>query len=511
MSLAARIPRMLQVAERLVGSWLAVPANSLTLLLLLLFVATWTLFQIIAHASVGVHFDQSELYDWARHPGLGTYKHPPLAGWIGTAWYSIFPPADWSSYLLGMVNAAGALFAVSLIARQYLPEDKRLLALLLLLLTPFFQFHSYKFSTNQTLLLIWPLATYCFLRAFGTRDPAWSVAAGATAALAMLGKYYSIFLVGSFVIAALTHPARWNYLRSASPWISLVAGVVVLAPHVYWLVTSGFPPFAYAYDVHGSTLANIFLAAAAYPLGAAAYVAIPVGVYLLVVRPSRQVLAQTIWPSDPDRRMLVILLAGQLLLPPLASPFLGLKVSSLWTMSAWFLLPVILLQPSAVTITPASTSRIALLVGASAVAALLAAPFVALTYHLKGARHDRNYFAPLTTELTRIWQSTVGTPLRIVTGNGDLSLGVAFYHRDRPDPVPYYNVRAAPWVTPERSQREGWAALCRSDDTNCLSAAQNWAAGGPAPQMHQVEIIPRLWGVPGRVQRFTVIVVPPLS
>ena len=114
-----------------------------------------------------------------------------------------------------MVNAAVALFAIDRIARRYLSGDKRLLVLLLLLLTPFYQFQAQRFASNQTLLSTWPIATYCFLRAFETRGLAWSAAAGATAALAMLGKYYSIYLVAAFIVAALAHPARWTCLGLA--------------------------------------------------------------------------------------------------------------------------------------------------------------------------------------------------------------------------------------------------------------------------------------------------------
>jgi len=37
------------------------------------------------------------------------------------------------------------------------------------------------------------LATYCFLRSFENREIRWAIAAGAAGALAMLGKYYSVF------------------------------------------------------------------------------------------------------------------------------------------------------------------------------------------------------------------------------------------------------------------------------------------------------------------------------
>ncbi|WP_371360268.1 glycosyltransferase family 39 protein, partial [Salmonella sp. E404] len=78
------------------------------------------------------------------------------------------------------------------------------------------------------------------------RKASWAVAVGCTTALAMVGKYYSIFLVASFAFAALAHPGRRAYFTSASPWISVVTGLAVLSPHVYWLSTTGASTFTYA-------------------------------------------------------------------------------------------------------------------------------------------------------------------------------------------------------------------------------------------------------------------------
>ena len=181
--------------------------------LLALFVLIWTVFQIVTLAPLCLHDDMLELFAWSRHPSAGSLygKHPPLAPLIVAAWFAVFPAANWSFELLAAVNAAVGLFAVDLIARRYVAGDRRLLVLLLLLLTPFYQFHSQKFNANAILLSTWPIATYCFLRAFESRRIGWAVAAGVTAALAMLGKYYSVYLIAGFIVAALCHPRRGDY------------------------------------------------------------------------------------------------------------------------------------------------------------------------------------------------------------------------------------------------------------------------------------------------------------
>jgi 4-amino-4-deoxy-L-arabinose transferase-like glycosyltransferase len=156
-------------------------------------------------------------------------------GWIARAWTSVFPLTNWSFQLMALTNSALALWA-DLISRHFVRGAKRVVVLLFLMMLPTYQFHAQRFNANAVLLAIWPIATYCFLRSFESRQIIWAIAAGATAALAMLGKYYSVFLIGSFVFAAICHPQRRAYFGSAAPWISTIIGLVALGPHLVWAV-----------------------------------------------------------------------------------------------------------------------------------------------------------------------------------------------------------------------------------------------------------------------------------
>ena len=361
------------------GHWLDfAPSGLATRFLLLWFVILYTAFQVISFASVGLHPDLLETYARGLHPSAGYGQHPPLSGLMSAAWFALFPPTDWAFHLLAMTNAAVGLFATDLIARRHLDGDKRIAALLLLLLTPFYQFLGQHFGDGQTLLSTWPIATCCFLRAFETRGLAWSAGAGAAAAVAMLGEYYSLFLIAGFVAAALAHPGHRAYLRSWSPWVSAVAGGAVLAPHIQWLFANGFATFASAAAEHaGAPLAEMLWTDALYVVGAAASVGLPVAIYGLAVRPGRMTLRETLWPPDPDGRMLVVLLAAPLLLPAMAAPFIGAVLTPLWTMSAWFLLPIVLPRPKAADLTRVATIRITALVATITICSVAAAPWLA--------------------------------------------------------------------------------------------------------------------------------------
>jgi len=501
--------------------WLAVRAavtawyerdrdNHAMLILLALFVVVWTSFQIIVFSAIGLNDDLTEVFVWSQHPAAGYAKHPPLAGLIAAAWFAVFPLADWSFHLLAMVNSAVALFAVDCIARRYVSGDKRLLVFFLLLLTPFYQFHGQRFSSNLILLSTWPIATYCFLRAYETRALFWAALTGVTAALAMLGKYYSIYLIAAFVVAAFWHPRRFEYLRSASPWVSVLCGLAVLAPHLHWLATFGPTTVRYAISVHAShSIADEVWATLEYAVGGVAYVLLPIGAYVATVRPDRRMLAAALWPDDPDRRMLVVLLMVPLVAPLLTAPIIGVRLTSLWTMSGWFLLPIVLLAPSDVKLTRAAALRVPVAVALITAAVFVAAPVIAWRNFVRESERGRAYYRVASTELTREWRTTMRRPLTMVSGDVALTHAVGFYSPDHPDTGPDFSQVNAPWISDDRRARQGWAGICFAEESNCVSDIERSAAGASGVVRVEKELTVSFFGIKKASVPVVFLLVPP--
>ena len=327
-------------------------------LALAVYAVLWTIYGTIAKSGQGLHPDMTELLDWSRHLAWG-YKHPPLAAAIVWLWFSVLPVAEWSYYLLAMLMPAIALWIVWRLSADYLDIEKRVFGIALLTLVPFFNFHALKFNVNTVLMPLWAATTLWFLRSYTTRSTLTAALAGAGAAACMLGKYWSIFLIAGLVVAALIDNRRGAYFRSAAPWITVLAGVVVLAPHLVWLYQHDFEPFGYALVVHGDkSFAAAFISVLGYLAGSAGYVAIPVMIALVAGRPGRATLADIMWPADPDRRLAAAAFWGPLLLPVAGALASGTDITSLWSMSAWTLLPVLLLSPPAMTISSVDMRRL---------------------------------------------------------------------------------------------------------------------------------------------------------
>ena len=494
--------RLLRPIDRLRGALIDPARRERTVLLsLAAYVVLWTIYGTIAKSSQGLHPDMTELIAWSRDLAWG-YKHPPLAAAIVRLWFGLFPVAEWSYYLLAMLMPAIALWIVWRLSADYLDSEKRVVGLALLMLVPFFNFHALKFNVNTVLVPLWAATTFWFLRSYRTRSALYAVLAGVGAAGCMLGKYWSVFLLAGLAAAALIDRRRALYFRSAAPWLSVVAGLAALTPHLIWLARHDFSSFGYAMAVHGEKpLADTAIGVLGYLAGSAGYVAIPVLIVLAAARPNRATIADMIWPADTDRQLVAAAFWAPLLLPAAGALASGTEITSLWSMSAWTLLPVLLLSPPAITVREIDTRRILAGVVVLPLAMLVASPAIAIIAQRNGPPPGPAQAGLLADEVERLWRETTPFPLRFVGGDPGLVNGVISYAADRP--------RALADLPPPGAAElsaSGQAIVCFAKDAACRGRAD---AQGTAGRRVENEIVRNFLRVPGKPQRYTIFIVPP--
>ncbi|RXH25023.1 membrane protein [Bradyrhizobium nanningense] len=470
------------------------------------FVAVWTLYLAIAYAGGGLHPDTLEAWTLGQHFAWGYHKHPPLSGWIAAGWTAVFPLSDRSLQLMAMVNAGLALIFVDLISRQFVTGHKRILVLLLLMLTPAYQFHAQRFNANSVLLATWPLATWCFLRAFETRAPLWAAAAGCTTALAMVGKYYSIFLVTSFALAALAHPARRAYFTSASPWISVVIGLAALSPHIYWLATTGAPTFTYALAHAGGNAATSFREVRYFLLGLVAAMSVSAVLWVLVAGTRLKQFPADFAAMSPGLRLLFYVTIGTIVLPVTTSLVMGTDLPSLWALQGLFLFAVLVVCGTSYPIERFYTVNLTVTVAGVALAAVsIAAPIHAVWRNDHGYEEGRNLYAQAASEVTRQWREFTGEPMTTVSGDEALAFATAFYSPDHPR----FGHEDVLGLARKTLLDRGWAALCFRDQEPCI----RWMELASSRTGHFVRreftVQATLWGRPGLSREVVVLMVRP--
>ncbi len=422
-------------------------------LLLFGFVAVWFLFLVIAYLGGDLHSDVLETWSFGRSIEWGYSKHPPLMGWVAHAWTSVFPLTNWSFQLMALANSALALWAVDLISRRFVAGDKRMIVLLLLMLLPIYQFHAQRFNANAVLLAVWPIATYCFLRSFETREIRWAIAAGAAGALVMLGKYYSVFLLVSFAFAAICHPQRRVYWTSWAPWVSIAAGLSALVPHLHWLLISGAPPFAYALARHTrKAFAPSVIEAALFILGLALVLALPAAIWVLMA----------------------------IVFPVITSVVFGTDMPPIWGLQGLFLFVIVMVCGASYPIPRFYSVNLAVLViGIAVVAVVVVAPVHALYRNDHPLHEGRNFYSLAAKELTRRWHEQSSAPLAAVGGDEGLAFGTAFYSPEHPVYEERLVVPYSEALPPHVAFRRGWVALCYDEDTACIVSMERTAARAP--------------------------------
>jgi hypothetical protein len=326
----------------------------------------------------------------------------------------------------------------------------------------------------------------------------------------MVGKYYSVFLIASFAFAALAHPARRAYFTSASPWISIVTGLAVLSPHLYWLATTGASTFTYALNHANGNAASSLGEVKNFLLGLAAAMSVSAVIWVLIAGTRLKQFSADFAAMSPGLRLLFYVAIGTIALPVLTSLAMGTDLPSLWALQGLFLFVVLIVCGTRYPIERFYTVNVTVIVaGVGLAAVLVVAPIHAVYRNINGYEEGRNFYAQAANEVTRQWRELTGEPLSRISGDDSLAFATAFYSPDHP----YY---ARPfeyqyeWGLPRKATLDrGWAALCFRGQDYC-GRWMEWVssrAGNVVRREFTVQA--SLWGKPGLTRDVVVLMVPP--
>jgi hypothetical protein len=482
--------------------------------------AVWTLYAVVAKASQDFHFDMGEMVAWSREITFGTPKHPPLPAWLVGAWFSIFPLTTWAYDLFAVGIATVSLWIAFAVSTRYLDGVKSAVGLALLTLVPFFNFHALKFNANSAMMPWWALTTWFFLRSFEMPPPyppphagegrvGVAALAGVAAAGAMLTKYWSVVLLAALAIGAASDPRRKLYFGSAAPFVTIAAGVAALSPHLVWLYLHDFGTFGYALESHPGTVLEAFVSGLGYAAGALGYAVVPILLTGIAAKPAPADVADMLWPSDPQRRLPVVVFFLPLVLPALMAVATAEKVVSLWAIGGMTLLPVVLLSSPRIVIPRVAAIRILGIAVFFPVLAVLVAPVVAVVTHLNGIPNYGTQYSLIAEAAGKVWRETTTEPLRLIGSYDNVLDGSAFYFPDRPSTFEVVTPALTPWTDEARIARQGILLYCPVAENRCMDALNRRAAAASRGRRVEVDISRTFLGMPGPVTRYAIVAIPP--
>jgi len=221
--------------------------------ILIVYVALWALVKAIFSANLDRYADMLEGFAWGQVFSWGSFKHPPLVGWIAGSWFSIFPTNDQLYFLLSYLIAAGGLLGVFRLSMAAGLGRLSIAVVLLQMCALPYTTLAGKFNANSILLLAWPWVVLIWWKCIHLSGSTYtnSLFLGLCAALAMLGKYYSgVLLLALGIVTVISEPGR-QWLKTPKPWFALVVFFIALLPHISWLQSHEFITFKYVGDQGG--------------------------------------------------------------------------------------------------------------------------------------------------------------------------------------------------------------------------------------------------------------------
>jgi len=393
--------------------------------------------------------DTIELAVWGRHLQWGYDKNPYLNGWLG--WLaSLFGTSGIGFYLLAQVFVVMAFWSIWRLGKEIFNPVYALIAVMMMEGCIYFTLDPSRFNDNCMELGLWAVMMVSFY--FACKHQRWGawILTGLFAGLGMMAKYYTALPLFCMFVYTLIDPQARQAYRKLPVYIGAIVAVLVIAPHVAWLMHHQWLTVRYMFIRTHSQ--NTWVDHVHYPFQFASAQCfnfiLPILLLLLAISRNRQhpaMAERDITVSSADRCFLWVVGFGPFVITILLSVILGWRLKNEWgtpTLTLWSLLLLSYWRPR---VSLQSLTRF--LIGAIIVMVAWPLGDAVGVMTVSAGRGSDNFPAQaIASRVTNLWHQTYGTRLRYVVGSRYTAGYVAFYSPDKPSVLMDYQPRLSPWI-----------------------------------------------------------------
>jgi hypothetical protein len=420
--------------------------------------AVWTALPSLLYKNLPL--DLIEALTYGREWQLGYDKLPPLPWWVVEIYYRLFGN-DVAYYALAEIVIVATFAVVFATARPLVGAVGALVAVLIIDGLHYFNYTAPKFNHDVIQLPFWALAGFAFRAGLRDGRIADWLLLGFALGVALWAKYFVVVLAVPLALFLLIDRDARRALATPGPWVAAVVALIVMAPHLIWLVRNDFLPFAYA-------------SARALPShGALDHLVHPLvfGVgQLATLIPAFAIAAPLRWPraaataakvDDFDRRIVTLLAFGPAATLIALSAVTGRGLVAMWGYPLWLFLGLWIVMAIGAAIDRRRLARIGA-VWAVVFVGLCAAFIADYTVLPKLDHRYRAAFFPgdqLAVEIDRrFWAASHGR-LRYVIASMWVGGNISHYSPDRPRVLIDGDPRRAPWIDLADLKTQGAAVV----------------------------------------------------
>ena len=315
--------------------------------LLYIFITThlfvWTLVPTITNNNLPL--DIIEALAWGSNLDWGFNKHPPGSAFFPELFYQIFGSQDWAYYFLSQIFVVISFFVVFKFAEEIFKN--KILSLISVLLLEGIYFYNYttpEFNVNVCQLPFWSLTVYFSWKILNQNkiDIKDCILLGIFAAIGFLSKYLFVYLLVAidfsfFYIIFIKKEKKFDYKYL----ISFVVFLVLLVPHLIWLIDNDYITITYGLGRTGLENSN-FLNHLTFPL---IFIVKQIGILLPFLIMSFFLITKFKFKINLKDRKLLFLIFTNLVpigLMFLTSMILGAKIKTMWMVPFYLFIGVLI-------------------------------------------------------------------------------------------------------------------------------------------------------------------------
>tara|TARA_B100001123_G_C15305250_1_gene1022441 strand:- start:896 stop:2284 length:1389 start_codon:yes stop_codon:yes gene_type:complete len=291
-------------------------------------VVIWTLVPTISNNNLPL--DTIEALAWGTDLSWGYNKHPPFSAWSVEFFYQIFGSQDWAYYFLSQIFVIFSFYIIFKFSEYFFKERiYSLFSIFLLEGIYFYNFTTPEFNVNVCQLPFWALTVYFCFRAIKTNKISDWLLLGIFAAFGVLSKYLFFYLIASLIIFFIytnLKKKKFNFRYL----IALAVFLIVLSPHLIWLMDNDYAPIIYAFHRTGIENFDFIQAHLLNPLvffGKQLLLLIPffIMLYFMISKLKLRL-------NIKDKKLLFLLIINivPLILMFLTSLLMGVKIRTMW-------------------------------------------------------------------------------------------------------------------------------------------------------------------------------------
>jgi 4-amino-4-deoxy-L-arabinose transferase-like glycosyltransferase len=391
---------------------------------------------------------------------------------------------------IAVISAFAAIYAL---ARPLVGDLRALVAILIIDGLHFFNFTAEKFNHDVIQLPFWALAALAYYRALRTGWLRYWLLLGIAIGMSLWAKYFFVVLVAPLALFLLIDREARAQLRTPGPYLAIAVALIVMAPHLVWLVANDFLPFAYA-DARAAASRGL-LDHVLNPLtfGAAQlFFLLPVLVIMAPLVLSRDRAPVAASADAYDRRIVTLLAFGPAVTLLILLAVTGRGAIAMWGYPLWLCLglwTVMTVEPALDRVQLTRTVAVWVFVTVTFVAAFFA-NYVVLP-SIDGRYRAVLYPGEaLAAKIAQRYRAETGRPLHYVVGRMWDGGNIAHYAPDDPQVLIDGSPARSPWINLADLRRQGAVVVWPSVDTRPYEMPAAFRAIAPGAVVQQPFTLP---------------------